>query len=223
MSETILLKQYDGATVTPKDDAIVYDAIIKESGILEGCDFTYLGAGQIRISEGRGIIKGRQFVVQSHTITVDLSVADTQPGRIYIHMELNNTVTPIQILSVTAVALPDLVQEEDCNLTNGVYEIELATYNVTTLAVENLQKTATVICEAKGIVQSDIIDSLEEIEATTEAGLPAGALAVKEVNAKLGGCWIAFEDEEGNPTTEPYIHWYEEVADEETTEEEASE
>lgn len=21
------------------------------------------------------------------------------------------------------------------------------------------------------------------------------------------GCWIAFEDENGNPTTEPYFHW----------------
>ena len=187
MSETIVLKQYDGATITPKDDAIVYDAIIKESGILEGCDLTYLGAGQVHISEGRGIIKGRQFVVQSHTVTVDLSVTDTQPGRIYIHMELDNAVTPIQILSVTAASLPDLIQEEDCNLTNGIYEIELASYNVTTLAVENLKKTATVICAAKGIVKSDIMDSLEEIEATTEAGLPAGALAVKAVNAKIKG------------------------------------
>ena len=25
--------------------------------------------------------------------------------------------------------------------------------------------------------------------------------------AKLGGCYIAFEDEAGNPTTEPWIHW----------------
>lgn len=201
MSETIILKQYDGAVVTPKDDAIVYDAIIKESGILEGCGVTYLGAGQIRISEGRGIIKGRQFVVQSHTMTVDLSTANVQSGRIYIHMELSNTAAPIQILSVTADTLPDLIQEEDCNLTNGTYEIELATYNVTTLAVENLRTTA------KSIVKGDVIDDLEEIEVVTESGLPAGALAVKSVNAKLAGCWIAFEDEEGNPTDEPYIHW----------------
>ena len=64
--------------------------------------------------------------------------------------------------------------------------------------------------------QKAIIDDLEEIEATTEAGLPAGALAVKALLMKLCGCWIAFEDEEGNPTTEPYIHWLAE-------EEEASE
>ena len=26
--------------------------------------------------------------------------------------------------------------------------------------------------------------------------------------AALAGCWIAFTDENGNPTDEPYIHWY---------------
>ena len=27
----------------------------------------------------------------------------------------------------------------------------------------------------------------------------------------LGGVWISFTDEDGNPTSEPYIHWNEEV------------
>lgn len=27
----------------------------------------------------------------------------------------------------------------------------------------------------------------------------------------LSGCWIAFTDEDGNPTDEPYIHWEQEV------------
>ena len=27
----------------------------------------------------------------------------------------------------------------------------------------------------------------------------------------LGGVWISFTDENGNPTSEPYIHWNEEV------------
>ena len=29
--------------------------------------------------------------------------------------------------------------------------------------------------------------------------------------AALGGCWIEFTDEDGNPTEEPYIHWMQEV------------
>ena len=30
----------------------------------------------------------------------------------------------------------------------------------------------------------------------------------KNLEETLSGCWIAFEDENGNPTDEPYIHWY---------------
>ena len=28
--------------------------------------------------------------------------------------------------------------------------------------------------------------------------------------SSMGGCWIEFTDENGNPTDEPYIHWYSE-------------
>ena len=31
---------------------------------------------------------------------------------------------------------------------------------------------------------------------------------INGVENKLGGCWIEFKDEKGNPTTEPYVHWY---------------
>ena len=30
----------------------------------------------------------------------------------------------------------------------------------------------------------------------------------KSVETALGGCWIEFADKDGNPTDEPYIHWY---------------
>lgn len=35
--------------------------------------------------------------------------------------------------------------------------------------------------------------------------------AIDEVNNSLAGCYISFTDEQGNPTTEPYIHWNTEV------------
>ncbi|MBO5167152.1 MAG: tail fiber protein [Lachnospiraceae bacterium] len=59
-----------------------------------------------------------------------------------------------------------------------------------------------------------ITDSLT----SESSNIAASAKAVKEVNDSLAGCWISFTDEEGNATTEPYIHWYEEVADEDSTE-----
>lgn len=30
----------------------------------------------------------------------------------------------------------------------------------------------------------------------------------KTLESVLAGCWIEFADKDGNPTDEPYIHWY---------------
>jgi hypothetical protein len=35
----------------------------------------------------------------------------------------------------------------------------------------------------------------------------------KSVEVALGGCWIEFTDENGNPTDIPYLHWIEEVTE----------
>lgn len=145
MSGIITLKQYDGQSVTPKDDAIFYDLIIGKSGIISGCELANLGAGQIKISAGRGIIKGRQFEVLEHTINVTLAETDTLSGRIYIHMDLSNSAAPIRIMHETAAVISELVQDEDCNETAGVYEIELGTYTASVLTISDLTKTAAVI------------------------------------------------------------------------------
>lgn len=57
--------------------------------------------------------------------------------------------------------------------------------------------------------------SLEDATVYSQAGDTFGAADVNEtnktvnaLNKSLGGCWISFTDAEGNPTTEPYIHWY---------------
>lgn len=34
----------------------------------------------------------------------------------------------------------------------------------------------------------------------------------KSIEAAMNGCWIEFADRDGNPTTEPYIHWYSDPA-----------
>lgn len=140
MSDVIELKQWAGKTVTPKDDACMYDAMLGDSGYITGCDLISLGSGQIKIGTGRGVIKGRQFVILEHTINVPLSESDVLPGRVYIHMDLS-AADPITIMSETAATLSELVQEDDCNITNGIYEIELGTYMASTVAISDLTKT----------------------------------------------------------------------------------
>lgn len=145
MNEAIVLKQYNGMTVTPRDDAIIYDKIIGQNGIITGCDLTSLGAGQIRISAGRGIIKGRQFVVSETTISVELSNSSNLLGRVYIRMDLSDNENPIKILSETADVLSQLETDEQCNYNDGIYEIELGTYTATQLTTENVKKTISTI------------------------------------------------------------------------------
>lgn len=192
MSEVITLKQFDGSTVTPKDDAIMYDSFSGETGLLEGCDLTHTGAGQIRIGAGRGIIKGRQFVVQEHTINVTLSSDSDIPGRVYIRMDLSDTSEPVKILHVTAAVLPELEQDENCNNDNGVYEIELGTYIASKLTISNLEKTINRI--SPKLAKSMVVDNPNDVGAVTEEGYPVGC---KALNGILGGIRFGV-DADGN-------------------------
>ena len=79
------------------------------------------------------------------SVAVTLSSSGTLSGRIYLRLDLSNTTDPLQLLAVTGSTLPDLTQEEDANFTNGVWEMELATFDVDTSAVDNVVKTSEMI------------------------------------------------------------------------------
>lgn len=57
------------------------------------------------------------------------------------------------------------------------------------------------------VQKTDIVNSLDSVINISDSNIPCGTLPIKELNNKLAGCYIAFEDAEGNPTDEPYIHW----------------
>lgn len=132
------MNRYNGAQVTPLDDARLNQIVYVENGILVGCALSHLGANQVRIEAGTGILKGRDYEVAQETLLVQLATSGTMPGRIYIKCDLANTVTPIQILSVCASTLPALVQNPNFNEVNGIWEEELATYTASTTAISGL-------------------------------------------------------------------------------------
>lgn len=175
---SIELKQFDGSTITPKDDAIMYEILTGVSGIISGCDMTAMGGGVIKIGSGRGIIKGRQFVVQEESISVELSAEGDKLGRIYFHMNLSDDAAPIQIMYVTADELPELVQDENCNETNGIYEIELGTYKASMLAVSDLKKTITTVEKSW---ENFSIKKRDDLLALTMSGYLADALIIKQM------------------------------------------
>lgn len=82
--------------------------------------------------------------------------------------------------------------------------------------IVNTYATKTELANMEGQVYLDDADtnaSAEVINADTLGGIPANQYATKAelttVEDKLAGGWVSFTDADGNPTTEPYFHWYE--------------
>ncbi len=137
---SIELKQYNNRKITPLDDAEIYDSIFKASGISKGLTITYLGINQIRIGAGRGVIKGRSFVVEEEILYTELSEGATLNGRLSIRMDLADTEEPIKFLLESSIGtLRVLEQNESANDVNGVYEISLATYTIDTTKLNNFK------------------------------------------------------------------------------------
>lgn len=134
----IELKQWNGSNVTPADDAALYSHFDGRSGVFVGCEITLSGSNELNISAGRGLIGGRQFVVEAETVMAELASSGTQSGRLLVRLDLTNTETPIAFVTQAASVLPDLVQD-DMTAGGTIYELVLATYKVTTTAVINFE------------------------------------------------------------------------------------
>lgn len=138
----ISLVTYSNQAVSPQDDALVYQTAVAQSGIIYGATVTIKNATTLHIAAGHGIICGRKFTISAQDISVTLASSGTKKGRVYIHMDLSNTSTPIQFMTEVADSLSNVIQEADANITNGVYEFNLATFNVGTSSLSNLENVA---------------------------------------------------------------------------------
>lgn len=132
----INLITWAGQTVTPKSDAIIQDACAGRSGILYGCGVTASG-NALTVSAGYGVIKGRLFEVTQTTVTVTLPSSGTQVGTLIIRLDLANTAEPIEIAVETGSYTPE--QDENANFDSGVYEMVLATFNIASSGISDLE------------------------------------------------------------------------------------
>lgn len=145
MADNIRLITYAEQTVTPMNDAILQDVSVGKDGILHGVEVTVSG-NAIAVSSGYGVIRGRLFEISSTTIPVTLSSSGTSAGRLYVKLDLSNTDEPITLLTAVATGtLPELEKDYDANYTNGVYELELATFSVGSSSITNLVRTVKTI------------------------------------------------------------------------------
>lgn len=138
----ISLVTFTNQTVSAQDDALVYQTAVRQSGIIYGCEVTIKNATTLHIGAGHGIICGRKFTVTAQDISITLPGFGTARGRLYIHMDLSNASAPVTFSTEVAASLTAPIQEDDCNITNGIYEFNLVTIDVSTSTISNLVNVA---------------------------------------------------------------------------------
>ena len=138
MANEISLVTASGRTVTPKDDGIIYEVFSPGNGIIYGGAVTINDSSTLHITAGHGIVCGRKFTIDDSDIPVALSGSGSLLGRLYIHLDLADAADPITLLVETGESLTPVVQDADVNINNGVFEINLATFDVDTVTISNL-------------------------------------------------------------------------------------
>ncbi|MDE6687122.1 MAG: hypothetical protein K2K17_07390 [Lachnospiraceae bacterium] len=168
----IELKQYTGQTVTAQDDAIMNDQLYGLNGVIAGCSLHFISVNVVNIKAGWGIIKGRLFKITETTLNCMLP-NNNGVGIVKIKMDLLNKDHPAEILSVAVEGnvYPDLEQNEWCNYNNGIYEIELARYTASPVAITDFKQTFELLREKS-------IQGMIKQASITKAVLAAGKTSV---------------------------------------------
>lgn len=166
MADEIILKTWAAATIAPVDDAVIQEVYTGDGGIISGATVTIKDANTLHITGGYGALCGREFQIFASDIPVVLSSSGNLNGRLYIHMDLSQSTNPIQLLTEVAASLTPCVQDADVNLTNGIFEINLATFTVGTSAISGL---ADVAPKLVGIESSDLT-SIKAVGNTNATG-----------------------------------------------------
>ena len=142
MADEVKLITFAGETVSPLYDGLMQELYTGGGGIITGATVTIKDASTLHITGGYGALCGREFEIFASDIPVTLSSSGTLKGRLYLHMDLAQSGSPIELLTEVAASLTPVVQDANVNTTNGVYEVNLATFDVGTSAISNLQDVA---------------------------------------------------------------------------------
>lgn len=169
---SINLVQWEGSTVTPKLDAIMYDD--GSYGIIKGCSITHQGTNLLKIANGFIKIAGRLIEITEETIQCQVSASGTVNGQLWLRLDLSS-VTPAVFMSEAAAVLTPLTQNADCNFQNGIYELQLATYNIDESVITNLVETAPELEKMRGLID-EVASDVDEV-----------ASDVDEINNNLSG------------------------------------
>lgn len=151
----VRLVTFSGETVTPTDDGVLYEAALPASGIIYGCEVTIADANTLRIATGYAIICGRFVEITATDVQVVLSSSGTLLGQLYLHMDLSDSGEPLSVRYETGTELTPMQQDANVNITNGVYEMQLAQFRVNTSTILDLAQTA--VRGLKGLTNKQVV------------------------------------------------------------------
>ena len=172
----IRLVTFSNEVVTPQNDGVIYNHTVAQDGMLtDGFLATIKNDTTVHLTWGLGMIAGREFEVQEQDITIPLSGGSATQGRLYFHMDLSNSSTPIDILFDTETT--PLPYDDNVNVTNGVCEVELCHFAVNGISISDLVQTFNTLPSGASSVAYD----------GTSSGLSATDVqgAIDEVNTKV--------------------------------------
>ena len=181
----IKLVTFAAQTVTPQDDALIYETALQESGMIYGGVVTIKNANVLHVDAGHGALCGRKFTIEATDVPVPLTASGSLQGRIYIHMDLSDTGDPISFQVETATSLTPVIQQADVNINSGIYEINLATFIVDTSTISNLVNVAPFIdIEPDAEFNAQSNNPVQNKVITKAVGVPEtiGNLASQEYN-----------------------------------------
>lgn len=193
MAITAYQVPYDSQTgnglVTPVVDRRLYEFLLMNTvGVADGIDITNSGTNLI-VSTGWGVIKGCVFGVTSETIAATRPASGSANGRLLIELDATNGT--ITFKTQQAATLPALVQE-DINGSGSIYQMELATYTISTTDISSLTETYETLRSAQGIVANitaiiqPLSDKLDTIETGAQVNSITGVKGGAETNYRTG-------------------------------------
>lgn len=189
----ITLVTASGSTVTPKDDGLIYEVFSPGNGLIYGGVVSIKDSSTLHITAGHGIVCGRKFTIDDADIPVVLSGSGTLNGRLYIHLDLADVAEPIALLVETGSTLSPEVRDSDVNINNGVYDINIATFTVSTTTIADLVNIDNSIApidfgtaDISGIGDGSIKGAISELNADiTNVSIPVATNKIK-IYKKLG-------------------------------------
>lgn len=151
----------NGQNVSPSDDGKLFNRIFTD-GLFDAITITSLGASLVHIPAMYGIMMGREFVTESQDFTVKVpSSSSSSTGYIVVRYNLAEE-NVISIVSYLGSYTPT---QEDINASGTVYEMVLATYTATNVAVTNIAMVYSIASNVENTAKYNV--SLANWSSTT--------------------------------------------------------